>query len=247
MSYRLQIRYVYFEMTLLLGLIPCVALLAAAQQKAIAISDVSGMGRPVAFSGTVGATDDGPLPFKYALTKNISITNLSGKSILLVVTKMNITSLTMIQNQETKTDDYFFGENVFSSESTSVLEDSATRFGAPGRNVELEQQEPSATVQAAFVQFTDGSTWGDEVAGKDALEQRRLMLIKLRFLEQTYRDEGRVPFTGELAKPSQMPAVATLQQLFAKTGDLKMVLAKLNHMLHQAEIHEHDMRHFAVR
>jgi hypothetical protein len=109
-----------------------------AQERAIAISDVSGMGSPVAFSGTVGATDDGPLPFKYASKKTISITNLSGKSILLVVTKINITSLTMIEEQETKTDDYFFGNDVFSSESTSVLEDSSRRFGAPGPNVKLE-------------------------------------------------------------------------------------------------------------
>jgi hypothetical protein len=73
-----------------------------------------------------------------------------------------------------------FGDDAFSPESTNVLEDSSKRFGAPTGDIELEPQDPSATVQGVFIQFIDASTWGEEVAGTNPLEQRQLMLGNLR-------------------------------------------------------------------
>jgi hypothetical protein len=237
MHYRFQIPDVCSGISLVAGVVLCTAIYASTQQSNIAVTDVSGMGSPATLFGTMVTTDDEPLPFRHTLKKNISFTNLSSKSILLIISKINVSGLTNTDDQQTKIDECFFGDHVFNFGSTEVLEDSSTRFGESTGDTK-EEEEPTATAEVVFVQFVDGSTWGNREAGKGAVDERRLTIERLRVLAHTYRAASHKQFTNELARPN---AILILQRIYAKNSDLQAVIARINHMLHYAEIHERGM------
>jgi len=162
MRYRFKIPDVCLGMILVLCAVLCTAIFASAQQRTLAVTDVSGMGSPVTLFGMMVTTEDEPLPFKHTLKKDISYTNLSSKSILFIISKINVSDLTNDDFQQTKIDEYFFADHVFNSKSTEVLEDSSARFGESTGDTKLEEEDPTATAEVVFVQFVDGSTWATE-------------------------------------------------------------------------------------
>jgi hypothetical protein len=63
-----------------------------------------------------------------------------------------------------------------------------------------------ANVEAAvlFVQFEDGSTWGDDQAGKGMLAERPQKLAYLKRLVETYYESGDAAFAALLDEPEPM-------------------------------------------
>jgi hypothetical protein len=61
-------------------------------------------------------------------------------------------------------------------------------------------------VEAAvlFVQFEDGSTWGDDQAGKGMLAERPQKLAYLKRLVETYYESGDAAFAVLLDEPEPM-------------------------------------------
>jgi hypothetical protein len=57
----------------------------ALQQTTIPILDASSPGSPVVISGTIITADNGTGVLRYSLQKNVSVTNVFDKSILLLV------------------------------------------------------------------------------------------------------------------------------------------------------------------
>jgi len=111
-------------------------------------------------------------------------------------------------------------------------------------------QALNAVGKPVFVQFADGSTWGEREAWQGVLHDRSKALDRLLSLQQTYRTRGEKDFVEELIKPAQdaetdlLPAViGSLQATYRSHGnDLKLVLAKLDQMLGSAERHLRDLR-----
>jgi hypothetical protein len=238
LGFRLQVASVPLGLLLVMMLGLSTAL---AEQRTIAVSDNSENGSPVTLSGTMVALDDGGGLRPYTLKKNIFSTNLSDQGIILMVTKIEVSGLTKVDAKETRTDDYFFTGDVLGPGDTKTLEDSSEKFGAPGRNTKVEPQDPLATARVIFVQFLDGTVWGDESAAKGALRTRQFTLDKLRVLAGTYK-AGSEQFKDELVKPSELLAIVGLQQLYAKGGS-KAAIERVGYMLHYAEIHEGSIHH----
>ena len=60
----------------------------------------------------------------------------------------------------------------------------------PGEQAKSEPGENTPTAYVAFVQFEDGSTWGDSTLGKALLRDRYLQWDRLRAFEQIYHANG---------------------------------------------------------
>src|SRR5579862_8156913 len=99
------------------------AAFGSARQSTIPLSDTSRNGCPVALSGTVTANDDTEKKL-HSLKATISVTNLSHKTIVLMVTEVNVTGLAKKALHETRKDDYFFGTEGFNPGATQILESS---------------------------------------------------------------------------------------------------------------------------
>jgi hypothetical protein len=213
------------------------------QQSATSLTDVSQTGSPVVLSGTVTATDEvvsGSLRFSFRT--NISAANVSRKSILLVVVKMNLTGANGLGIKHTRSNDYFFTSDIFYADMVEAIQETVGPVGELLDKTETQTRGPTAIAKVVFVQFLDGSTWGDPVESRDALQQRHDTLIHLELLRSTYQSKGEKEFLDELMQPSRLPGIGALQQLHKdNVNDPGIVIGKFTKMLNYAEIHQRGM------
>jgi hypothetical protein len=125
----------------------------------------------------------------------------------------------------------------------SRLNDTFGPYGEPQARVDPGASGPTAIAEVEFVQFVDGTIWGDRAAGKDLLQERSLALDKLKFLSDTYRMKGEQQFVSELKNPSELVAILNLQRLYSSNkGNATAVIDKITGMLEQANQHLHAFR-----
>jgi hypothetical protein len=169
---------------------------------------------------------------RYTLEVNLSARNVSTKDILLVVAEINARSA-VFNVHGTRSDDYFFESGDFSPLTTESISFS-TQSAQP--KIMYPSSEPlSVSSEIAFVQFADGSTWGDRAAAQDALRIRRLTSLQLTNLADIYRIAGEKGFVGELMKPSELPVIGILQRACGTDGkDVKTVAMMVQDMLELA-------------
>jgi len=101
------------------------------------------------------------------------------------------------------------------------------------------QQKVSASV--LFVQFADGSTWGDREEAKAALATRRESVKRLFELESIYRHEGEAAFVEDLAKPTDLPVISGLQDL-SNHSDMSKIVDRLVRLTSLIEEHRRSMK-----
>jgi hypothetical protein len=208
------------------------------QMLSIHMTDESPNDCPVTLSGLAVAKDEPSKPLRYSFTTTIYATNNSQKSILLVVIKIAFTGTGRFDISDTRDDDYFFASDTFNSRDTKKLEDFLGPMGAPQAKVENYSLDPKASAEVAFVQFGDGSTWGDLVVGEHILRNRAPTWNALRSLAETYRTNGKQQFLRELREPSQLQTIRYLQNLYESNGnDASAVIKKLDNMLEYADLH----------
>jgi hypothetical protein len=216
-------------------------------------------GVPVLLSGTVTPADSRRARVRYSYKVSISATNVSDKSILLMITRVDINrelgednSLSTTERSLTTVDDDFFSSSLFDPGATRCTEDfdpaatnmpghSLAPFGDAPFDLGAEPPKTAAVASVLFVQFADGSTWGDRKAAEEALHERSLTVDRLTFLEEVYRTKGEQPFLIELLKPSQPVTVAALQELYREKKDAALVIARLTAMLHDGDMHFRGM------
>jgi hypothetical protein len=63
-------------------------------------------------------------------------------------------------------------------------------------------QAVTASAEIEFVQFQDGSTWGDSDTETEAFQARSATLQKLRSLQRVYAEQGEKAFLDALAEPT---------------------------------------------
>jgi hypothetical protein len=120
---------------------------------------------------------------------NVDATNISTKSVLLLIGELDAigphsnggTQLTM---------EYFFGEPISPGETFSLYKRSSVHDSCC-INPLRETHEPKATFRLIFVQFLDGSTFGDAAQAENALAIRDRTLQALRTLAQVAAKDKR--------------------------------------------------------
>ena len=162
----------------------CLSPVSFAQQEPIDVpfDDAALSGSPIAATGKISVRETvAANEVTSSWDEDISATNRSTKSILLLIGDFDAigphsdggTWLTM---------EYFFGDPISSGETFSLVK---RTFGRGFCCINpLQTHEPKATFRLMFVQFLDGSTFGDPAKAKDALANRDRTLKALRTLAQ---------------------------------------------------------------
>ncbi|HEV2470822.1 MAG TPA: hypothetical protein VGS78_16645 [Candidatus Sulfotelmatobacter sp.] len=131
-------------------------------------------------------------------------------------------------------DDRFFSEKLIEPGESLLLRD--TKPGVPSVgccvNPLSETHAPSAEYRLYFVQFADGSVFGDPAEAKDSFAIRQIILRGLDRLLQSYEDGGEIGFASRLndlrsyvMTPSRAPKTND-QPPFFETSICRQILAE---------------------
>jgi len=165
------------------------------------IQDASDKGSPIQISGYMTLRYDSENRFPFSYEQSTSVKNVSSKSILLMIVHLEATSGP--GHDEKYSQEYFFGDALAPGQ-VEVSHDPEQRFGMSVVNGEplpySKDPHPTAQGRAEFVQFSDGSTWGDADSAKDAFETRGKTLEELDLLEHLYEQAGESAFLDEFAR-----------------------------------------------
>jgi hypothetical protein len=186
-------------------------------------------GCPVQLSGEFTATPDPLHQGRYSYKTTLSETNVSNKSIVLLAIKGHIVEGRLF----THSDDYIYTTELFAAGNSRTFDSGNEPPGdtLPGEQAKSEPGENTPTAYVAFVQFEDGSTWGDSTLGKALLRDRYLQWDRLRAFEQIYHANGEAKLIAEIETSSGQPA-SLLKSVYEKSNrDAAVVANKLLDMV----------------
>jgi hypothetical protein len=221
----------------------------ADEESFIPVVDSSSGNSPLEIKGDVRAFDTPAERARNAIVGRLSVTNVSSKPILLTVVSIKGTNVVGVN--DTSIHDYYFSEPFEPQTSENqdwtygpFLQQMGVRSDEGWKWVDVEpvkgvRQEVIASV--LFVQYADGTSWGDREAAKDALIARAESTKSLTVLASIYRDEGKQAFLDSLMQPSNLNAIVTLQFFCEKTDDKGKVVDRLFRTLSKAEEHKRAM------
>ena len=215
-----------------------------AQDLPLVIVDTSEAGAPVSLSGTATVQLD---PFQAPIQGelqprpifHISAKNVSERDILLTVIRIEVLGASEEpldpSRSQSRSDDWIFAPRLFAAHTGNPIEmvDYPPKKLPPAAGVNLE---------LVFVQFADGSIWGDPDEAETALDQRKVCLKELMDLARTYQTEGAAKFASSLMGQSRDPVTYELKDSYQASGDVVGPMKLLNEKLNNAEMHLGKMR-----
>jgi hypothetical protein len=143
-------------------------------------------------------------------------------------------------------DDRFFSENLIQPGESVTLRD--TEPGAPNVacciNPLAEKSDPIAEYYLLFVQFADGSTFGDPAEARDALAIRETILRGLRELVQSYTRHGEQAFLTEMKQQPPWSGTSIFAQIWTtyKEKGIDAAVKRAQQILAVAGSHEASIR-----
>jgi len=183
---------------------------------------------------------------RYSYQVHASAMNASNRDVLLMVMHFEASSGRAPGFDLTYQREYFFSKNPLESGASETVDGSPSSFSGPIVNgvpsIATAKSTPEATVQVEFVQFSDGSTWGEPEAARDILKTRRASLRRLLVLQHTYEESGEQAFVDELSKEPLLPCVNLAKSACKDDGDYSWcALDRLRGMLDAARNHKRAM------
>lgn len=215
----------------------------AFQHAAVPLVVTSDAVAPIVLSGTVSVGDTVLARMQYSYEARLSARNASNKSILLYIMQLDVTMEGTGDRKLTRTEDYFFRPDLFQPDTIQTWIDRLPPFPDAPTAAVADHPTPIAKATLMFVQFADGSTWGNARTAENSFEQRHSAMQRLSFLAETYRERGEEQFIKELMMPSQVPLVLGLQRLYkTSNNDASDVITRLYTLLNNAEVHQREMQ-----
>jgi hypothetical protein len=219
----------------------------ASAQVQLRLVDVSGKS-PIHVSGYIEFSDHPSEVMRYSYQVHASAKNVSNKDVLLMLIHFEANGGSGPGLDDNSQYEYFFGEGLRPNMS-EIVSKSPIRFsaptvnGAPADTNDLVTLRPKAIAQVEFVQFSDGSTWGDVESAKDDVKARRASLKELKALDRIYSESGEQAFREELSKQTALPCINSLQSACKSDADFsRCTLDKVRVMLEAASNHQREMR-----
>lgn len=158
-------------------------------------------GSPISVLGYVTYRYDESNKFPFSYQENIAARNVSDKSVLLMV--IHLEAAGTPGQDETYSQEYFFG-GALKPGAIEVRDEPGASFGRAVNGIFLidsgHDPHAIAKVRVEFVQFSDGSTWGDADSAKNVLDMRAETLTELDKLEHIYEQAGEDAFLEEFAR-----------------------------------------------
>jgi hypothetical protein len=242
----------FFCVSLLCAL--CLSSSSAVPQEvqAVSLTDKSGTGSPFEVSGTASLREVATAnELEWSWGERVSAKNISGKPIVLfIATLAEIGRHPATAGHHSAPgngptyqleDDRFFNEKLIQPHELLVLRD--TMPGPPESacciNPLSDLHPASAEFRVQFVQFADGSTFGDPVDAEDAFAIRRTIQNGLRELSQSYANHGSAGFVETLKQQSAFSATGIYRQIFSKysSAGVSEAIHETKEMLATAERH----------
>ncbi len=187
-------------------------------QTGIPLQDVGGRGSPIRVSGKVTFQDASlELPEYTTYRFEGTIANVSGKAVVLTVIHVEVRGVNapgLDTNQPS--DDHFFSLKDLQPGEEERFPTREFDFGksadyglrhelSGGGDSQLVREDvgsdkaPVATAKVTFVQFADGSTWGDADAGRAVIAGRSGILEELTKYERVLNEQGAAAFLHAFA------------------------------------------------
>jgi hypothetical protein len=138
-----------------------------------------------------------------AAVKNVSKKNVLSWSVL-VRTSDRVLHFT-------SSNDYFFTGDVLAPDVSAGLHSGTIRLVAPPQGNTRSNQAVTASAEVEFVQFQDGSTWGDADVETEAFRDRSATLQRLELLQTVYAQQGEKAFLDALVEPTMLGGVERIQ------------------------------------
>jgi hypothetical protein len=184
----------------------------------IRLTDISAHGSPLRTSGFVRFSDDHSSGIRYTYRVDGSVKNLTSKGIMLAVIEIKTKDVDGPPLDYIYENDMFFDSDVI--EPGEVIPLNTCPFKSGGSSVSghpiwgtgpKNTSIPKASARVVFVQFSDGSSWGDAQAAQESLNTRRETLRELRWLENSLWDKDAGELKDELSKKALLlPCIGSL-------------------------------------
>ena len=140
--------------------------------------------------------------------------------------------------------DYFFESDLLAPQQTIILETQLLSQRQPAETLTALKSGSAKVIADAsvgFVQFADGSTWGDLIAGREFLQQREQAWKELRFLADLYHSNQQMKFEAALNEPAaRVPYVGKLGLIYSQTKNIDAVVQEMAELLRWGNLHLRD-------
>ena len=205
----------------------------------VPITDSSAPGSPLQVTGNFRFTDQ--LSGNSVVSSSeyeLKATNVSGKGIIFMLVRFREAgtrgggSLHIIQW------DNFFRTEEIVPDKTFVLDRSSGGFQTECCINPLESGvDPVAELSVLYVEFADGSTWGDKSEGADILATRSLIVEHLGELDATRDDQAFVRLLGQKLKSDEADGFFERVRLIQKCGGTTAARSEVHRQVSNAARH----------
>ena len=210
-------RFRYFVVGFLAVLSLCLVRSAWSQLTyTVPVVDKSDSGSPLKISGTASFTElIVANSVKASSTFKVDARNVGEKAIILVLVYVDEAGPHGVGTYHVIQRDHFFWGNIAPGESIALARGPlAKRPSACCISPRGPANEPKAEIRVQYVQFMDGSTFGNETTAKDILGTRSAILDALRRLDNASNSEN---FLALLAQKIQPEGADTFLETFRRT------------------------------
>jgi hypothetical protein len=234
---RILLAFGTFEMTSMRLLLAMVYLVTSSVGQTVQISDDTPKGSPVSITGTWTFDPKNPDNMACSITGH----NQYNRSIITYYDVWTYVKPSGEPGGITMNRDYFFKQDDLAEPSSDfplTLPGDELDGGHEFPPITYAPATPEVHVKTVFVQFDDGSSWGDSQVAADVMRKRMEGLAYLRALKAAYTTGGSEALVEALQQPprAQYPEV-TLRYLLAEYG-LQTVQDRIESDLARAEVHK---------
>jgi len=237
-------------LTSAIGVLLFACVVAVAQVAVVPITDASPSASPIHNTGTVTLSQvtlpSGMVTLSHK--DNWTVKNVSNKPVMAFVESLRMVYASGYTIERNAKYEAFFGPNGILAPGINFdgllsIESSRTE---PGRKADSLQRQPECEATVRWVQFADGTTFGDSGYGEQFLADRSAIWSALRRLKHVYAADGVNGFARQLEQRAAEPGVdaylAHLRDLQQKRGPQKAIEALQEHLAaaeeRAAELHE---------
>lgn len=192
------------------------------------LRNVSGHHSPIQIDGYLTLRDDAAAHVRvywvHALARNVAKKKISYWSVGFETTGSD-PGLNFTQSN-----DYFFTGDVFAPGQTAKVP--SCPISLVIRAERGDSTAPIASARVKFVQFSDGSTWGDRDYAAEVHQLRRATRDKFESLQKLYSESGEKAFMDALEEPTGLPCLEQIKsQCQSRNGDSNCVRKGIQQML----------------
>lgn len=220
----------------------------SAGQITVPIAETSTKNSPLRNSGTATLAQEnvGASTF-LSDSETWTVKNVSTKPIITLIEQISVIYPDGSKSIRKSQYELFFHSKPLSPGSEVSLSEDPQRLLAQRRTAVSEHNaEPRCEMAVLWVQFADGSTFGDRANAESLILDRRAVLRGLSHLRQTYLNQSAQAFVDEVQGPGDGTLfdvyLDQLKSYFQSTKDVSGTYMKLMSWLETADSREQFMR-----